>query len=253
MRRLGLVLAVALAGCAAPAAPGGEGSGAVAGDITVFAAASLSESFTAIGEQFEHKHPGAEVTFSFGASTALAQAVVAGAPADVYASASPEAMKVVTRDGAAAGRPLVIARNQLRIAVPAGNPGGVTGLQDFADPDLTIALCARQVPCGAAAVQVLEAAGVVAAADTLEQDVKAALSKVALGEVDAALVYRTDVLAAGDAVEGLDVPGAAAAANDYSVVVLEQAPNAAAARAFVALVASDDGRRSLSAAGFELP
>jgi molybdate transport system substrate-binding protein len=147
----------------------------------------------------------------------------------------------------------VFVRNTLEIVVPSGNPAGVTGLADFADEDLTIALCATAVPCGAAAETVFERARITPAPDTLEADVRATLSKVTLGEVDAALVYKTDVLAAGDKVEGLAFPEARVAVNDYPIAVLAEAGNPEVARAFVELVRSAEGRGVLSAAGFDLP
>ena len=147
----------------------------------------------------------------------------------------------------------MFARNVLQLVVPAGNPAGVTGLEDLTDPDLTIALCAPEVPCGSAAEKVFAAAGLTAAPDTLEQDVKAVLTKVELGEVDAALVYRTDVLAAGDTVEGIDLPEAEDAVNDYPVAVLAESPNPDAAQAFVDLVLSADGQDVLTGAGFQAP
>jgi molybdate transport system substrate-binding protein len=251
---LGAALLLVLAGCGASAdgAAAGPASTAPQGQLTVFAAASLTGAFQAIGEDFSAAHPGVDVTFNFGGSSGLAQQIASGAPADVFAAASPATMRTVT-DAGDAGEPAVFARNRLEIAVPAGNPGGVTGLADFADPSLKIALCAEQVPCGAAARQALTAAGVTPAPDTLEQDVKAALSKVRLGEVDAALVYRTDVLAAGNAVEGIELPAADAAVNDYPLAVLAHAPNAPAARAFVDHVLSEKGRAVLADAGFDVP
>jgi len=226
---------------------------AVSGDIAVFAAASLTESFTQIGEDFQAVNPEATVTFNFGASSALAQQITSGAPADVFAAASPATMKTVTDAGAAQGEPVVFVRNRLQIAVPEGNPGAVNALADFADADKTIALCAEQVPCGAAALKAFAAAGITPAPDTLEQDVKATVTKVELGEVDAALVYRTDVLAAGDAVEGIDFPEAEGAINDYPIVTLSAAPNTEAAQAFVDFILSPNGQRVLEAAGFDLP
>jgi molybdate transport system substrate-binding protein len=226
---------------------------AVSGDVAVFAAASLTESFTEIGAAFEAANPGAVVTFNFGASSALAQQIASGAPADVFAAASPATMATVLDAGDAEGEPTVFVRNRLQIAVPAGNPGTVRGLADFADAERTIALCAEQVPCGAAAIKAFGAAGITPAPDTLEQDVKATVTKVELGEVDAALVYRTDVLATGDAVEGIDFPEAEQAVNDYPIVTLAQAPNAETARAFLDYVVSPDGRKVLEAAGFERP
>jgi molybdate transport system substrate-binding protein len=258
------VLVLALTGCAtasgeaAAPAPGGSpssdapGTGAT-GEVVVFAAASLTEAFDRIGAGFEAANPAASVTFSFAASSGLAQQIVSGAPADVFASASPAPMQQVVDADAARGAPTVFARNRLQIAVPPGNPGHVTGLADLADPDRTVALCAEQVPCGAAAVEAFRAAGLVPAPDTLEQDVKAALTKVELGEVDAALVYRTDVLAAGDRVEGLAFPEADQAVNDYPLAGLADARNPEGARAFVDYVLSPAGQEVLADAGFDRP
>jgi molybdate transport system substrate-binding protein len=241
-----LITAASLAGCGsnAPAATGGT----PAGEITVFAAASLTEAFTQIGKDFEAANPGLKVKFNFGGSSALAQQINQGAPADVFASAAPANMKQVTETGA-----ITFARNRLAIAVPPGNPGKVSGLADFAKADLKIALCAEQVPCGAAAKKVFETAGVKAAPDTREQDVKAVLTKVQLGEVDAALVYRTDVKAAGGKVEGIEFPESDKAINDYPIAALAKAPNAVGAKAFVDYVLSDKGRAVLGAAGFDGP
>jgi molybdate transport system substrate-binding protein len=226
------------------------GSSAVSGAVHVFAAASLREAFERLADEFAATHPGVTVTVNFGASSALAQQILTGAPADVFAAASPAAMAVVTQSGDAAA-PAVFARNRMQIAVPAGNPGRVAGPADLARPELKIALCAPEVPCGAGADRVLAAAGVRPAPDTLERDVKAAVSKVLLGEVDAALVYRTDVLAAGEAVDGIAFPEADEAVHDYEVAAMTAAPNQPAARAFVSYVLSTEGQRALADAGFE--
>ncbi|SDC52088.1 molybdate ABC transporter substrate-binding protein [Actinokineospora iranica] len=214
--------------------------------LTVFAAASLTEAFTQIGKDFEAAVPGTKVTFNFGGSTTLARQITEGAPADVFAAASPTTMV----PNAAA---TTFARNRLTIAVPKGNPGRITGLPDFADDTRKIALCAAQVPCGEAAKKAFTAAGVTPAPDTLEQDVKAALTKVRLGEVDAALVYRTDAKAAAETVESIDFPQAAAAVNDYPITVLTTAPNKPDAQSFVDYVLSDRARATLTRAGFEAP
>lgn len=255
-----LAAALALAGCGgssggddgSASTPSGSGDDA-SGSIVVLAASSLTESFTALGKAFEVAHPGSKVTFSFAASSELASQIAGGAPADVFASASPATMQQVTDEGDVTGEPAVFARNTLEIAVPAGNPAKVTGLTDFAKKPLTIALCAPEVPCGAAATTVFDLAKITPAPDTLEADVKATLAKVTLGEVDAALVYKTDVLAAGDKVEGIDFPEAAQAINDYPIAVLKDSKDAATARAFVALVRSADGVSALTAAGFDVP
>jgi molybdate transport system substrate-binding protein len=253
-----LVLVAALltaCGSGSQSTSGGSSPGAskLSGTVVVFAAASLTHVFEQIGNDFERAHPGVSVRFNFGASSALAQQITQGAPADVFSAASPNTMELVTRAGDAADEPTVFVKNRLQIAVPTGNPGRVSGLADFGKADLKLALCAPQVPCGAAAEKALKAAGVTAKPDTLEQDVKATVTKVALGEVDAALVYRTDVKAAGDKVDGIDFPEAVQAVNDYPIVVLEDAPNAAVARAFVEYVLSAQGRAALTEAGFDSP
>ncbi|GLI26313.1 molybdate-binding protein [Agromyces rhizosphaerae] len=240
----------ALGGC--------SGSGALtpgdlpAATITVFAAASLTESFEALAAEFEAAHPGVEVALSFGGSATLASQILEGAPADVFASADEATMRRVVDGGATAADPQIFATNALTLAVPAGNPGGVTGLADLADPGLAIALCAPEVPCGATAVSVLDAAGVTAAPDTLEQDVKAVLTRLVLGEADAGLVYRTDVIAAGDAVEQIEAEGTDAAVNAYPIAPVGAAETATA-REFIAFVRSDAGQGVLADAGFGAP
>ena len=253
----GTALVLVLAGCGGAAddaatAPSPSAT-ELGGTLTVFAAASLTDVFTDLGERFEAGNRGLDVQFTFAGSSALATQVTQGAPADVFASADESQMAVVSDAGLADGEPQVVAANVLQIAVPAGNPAGVTGLADFAREDVTLAVCAPQVPCGAAAEDVFAAAGVTAVPDTLEEDVRAALTKVELGEVDAALVYTTDVTAAGDAVEGIDVPEAGQAVNEYPIAVLADAPNPAAAAAFVELVRSEEGQRALADAGFRVP
>lgn len=258
-RAAALSLVVVTATACGPRAPSsgraasGSPSAMLSGTVTVFAASSLSGTFEELGRQLETAHPRVAVRFSFGSSAALAQQIVQGAPAHVFAAASQATMRQVTDAGGAVGEPAVFARNRLQIAVPEGNPAGVRGIDDFADRSLTIALCAPQAPCGAAAVKALAAAGVVAAPDTLEADAKAALAKVRLGEVDAALVYRTDVLAAARVVDGIDFPEEAAAVIDYPIAVLAVGRDSPVAAAFVEHVRSAAGRAVLAEAGFGLP
>ena len=249
------VLTLAVAGCGGhKASPGAASSSSgVTGTVTVFAAASLTESFTQIGKDFEAANPGAKVTFNFAGSAALATQINQGAPADVFASAAPANMKTVTDAGNGAGTPVTFVKNQLVIAVPKGNPKGIRALADLAKPGVKVALCAAQVPCGAAATKALAAAHVKVTPVTLEQDVKAALSKVKLGEVDAALVYRTDARSAGSDVDGVEFPESAQAINEYPIVVLKTAPNPAGAQAFVAYVRSGKGMAVLTGAGFQAP
>ncbi|WP_353808929.1 molybdate ABC transporter substrate-binding protein [Agromyces sp. SYSU T00194] len=244
------VALLALAGC--------SGTGAFAPvdapgpSITVFAAASLTETFDELAAAFEAAHPGIDVAISYGGSSTLVGQILEGAPADVFASADEATMQRAVDGGATAAAPEVFATNTLALAVPAGNPAGVTGLGDLADPDLAIALCAPEVPCGAAAAEVLEGAGVDAAPDTLEQDVKAVLTRLSLGEADAGLVYRTDVAAAGGAVEEVPAPGVDAVVNAYPIAPIGTTEGATA-REFIAFVRSDAGREVLADAGFGPP
>jgi molybdate transport system substrate-binding protein len=254
-----LTLTALLAGCgdssspSSSTAPSSRAGSGVTGNLTVLAAASLTESFNQIGKDFEAANPGVKVTFSYGGSSGLAQQITSGAPADVFASASPATMKTVTDAGDAAGQPAVFVRNQLVIAVQKGNPTGIKGLKDLENPDIKVALCAEQVPCGAAAHKAMDAAGVKITPVTEEQDVKAALSKVKLGEVDAALVYRTDAKAASSDVEGIEFPESAGAINDYPIVTLKSAPNPTGAAAFVAFVQTESALKVLTDAGFQKP
>ncbi|MEH0630794.1 molybdate ABC transporter substrate-binding protein [Streptomyces stelliscabiei] len=225
----------------------------VRGTVTVFAAASLKESFTTLGKRFEEEHPGTKVTFSFGGSDSLAASITGGAPADVFASASPKTMEIVTDAGDASGTPTTFVRNQLEIATTPGNPDGIDSLGDLTGSGLKVVLCDRAVPCGAAAQKALDAAGLKLTPVSYEQDVKAALTKVELKEADAAVVYKTDVRAADGKVEGVEFPESADAVNDYPIVRLKDAPNAEAAEAFIALVRSAEGRRVLTGAGFLKP
>jgi len=222
------------------------------GAITVLAAASLTEAFNQIGKDFEAKNPGSKVTFSFGSSATLATQIVQGAPADVFAAASPATMKTTTAAGAA-NTPKDFVSNTLEIAIPKGNPHKIAGLQDFGEESRRIALCAPQVPCGAAAVKVFTAAKITPKPDTFEQDVKATLQKVAADEVDAALVYKTDVISAGDTVDGMEFPEAQDAINTYPITTVQDSKNPALAQAFVDYVLSSDGQAVLAKAGFAQP
>ncbi|MCP2279262.1 molybdate ABC transporter substrate-binding protein [Nocardia amikacinitolerans] len=248
-----VLAAMSVAACGSDDKSEPAGSQQISGTVTVFAAASLTETFTELGKRFEAAHPGVKVVYSFGASSALAEQINQGAPADVFASAAPKNMQQVRDKGEVTVEPVTFVRNRLEIAVPKGNPGKITGLADFGKTEPKLALCAEQVPCGAAAKTVFEAAGITPQPDTREQDVKAVLTKVTLGEVDAALVYRTDVKAAGDKVEGIDFPESTKAVNDYPVAPLAHAPNAAAAAAFVEFVTSDQAEQVFDSAGFDTP
>jgi molybdate transport system substrate-binding protein len=253
---LPLAAALVLAGCGADApdaaAPSTSDDAGLSGTLTVFAAASLTDVFTALGDELTADNPDLDVTFNFAGSSALAQQIVQGAPADVFASANEAQMQVVVDEGLASD-PTIVTSNVLQIAVPAGNPAGVTGLDDFTRGDLALALCAPEVPCGSATADVFEAAGITPEPDTYEEDVRGALTKVEIGEVDAALVYASDVVSAGDEVEGIEFPEAQDAVNRYPIAVLDDAPDRSAAEAFVALVESEEGQQALADAGFRAP
>ena len=251
-----LVATMLAGGCGTPTDQSSANKDApttISGTVTVLAAASLTESFTTIGKNFEAAHPGTKVTFSFAGSPQLAQQITSGAPADVFASASPATMKTVTDAGDVTGTPVTFVKNQLVIAVPKGNPQGLTSLAAIAKPGVKVALCATQVPCGAAAQKALTAAGVRLTPVTEEQDVKSALAKVKLGEVDAALVYRTDARAAASDVDGVEFPESAKAINEYPIAALKGAPNPAGAAAFLAYVQSPPAQQVLADAGFQKP
>lgn len=248
---------LALAGCAEPDPPGRSVASTPSptptldGSITVDAAASLSEVFPKLAEQFQAEHPGTEITFNFGGSSALAAAIVAGGSVDVFAAASTKTMQTVQDAKLTAAEPVAIARNQLEIAVPKGNPGRITGLKDFADASKTIVVCDKEVPCGAAAQQVFDIAELTAKPDSTEPDVSSVLTKVRTDEADAGLVYVTDVQAAGDEVEGIGFPESDEAITDVVIAPLTDSENAELASAWVQYVAQQED--ALQDAGFLPP
>jgi molybdate transport system substrate-binding protein len=240
------------AGTSAPAAAGGSSSPSLSGSITVFAASSLTGAFNTLGKQFEAAHPGVTVTFSYAASSALATQITSGAPADVFASASKKNMDQVVTAGDASS-PSNFAKNVMEIAVPPANPANVAGPTDLAKSTVKVALCQPQVPCGSTAAAVFTNAKITVKPVTLEPDVKSVLGKVELGEVDAGVVYVTDVLAAGSKVKGVEIPAAVNASTSYPIAALRKSSNSVLAQAFVAYVLSSDGQAVLTAAGFEKP
>ena len=249
---------VALTGCGASGGDATSASDSSAGDelsgsVTVFAAASLTGSFTDLAADFEAAHPGVSIDLNLAGSSDLATQIVEGAPADVFASADAKNMSTVVDAGLADGDPVDFATNVLEIAVPPGDPAGVRDLADLADPDLKVVVCAPAVPCGAATTTVTEAAGVALTPVSEESSVTDVLGKVTSGEADAGLVYVTDIAAAGDAVEGVPFDESAEAVNTYPIVALTDSRESDAAQAFVDYVAGPDGRAVLSAAGFGSP
>jgi molybdate transport system substrate-binding protein len=234
----------------------GATGGAAAGEqrtLTVFAAASLTEVFGELEPRFEELHPGVDVVFNFGASSDLAQQIVNGGPADLFAAADTSTMQTVADAGLVEGGPKVFATNVLQIVTPPGNPAGITSFADLARPDLQVVVCAPQVPCGAATERIEQATGVTLSPVSEEPDVKSTLGKVVTGNADAGLVYATDVHAAGDDVQGVAFPEAAQAVNDYPIAVIAGAAAADTARAFQELVTGAEGRAVLGSAGFGSP
>jgi molybdate transport system substrate-binding protein len=253
-----LLAAAVLAGCGADGtddgrAPGNSSGPSLRGTITVFAAASLTDAFQRLGNDFEAVHPGVSVRFSFGGSSALREQILSGAPADVFASANESNMQAVVDAGAVAGRATPFVTNQLQIAVPGDNPGRVTGLADFARPDLLIGLCAEEVPCGEFGREALSKAGVEPSVDTNEADVRSLLTKIEAGELDAGIVYRTDVLAAGDKLRGIEIPAEQNVVAVYPVASLSASKDPAAASAFVSYLLSPKGQATLKSFGFGPP
>jgi molybdate transport system substrate-binding protein len=225
----------------------------IEGTVLVFAAASLSDAFAELEQAFETAHPGADLQLYLAGSSALREQILEGAPADVYASANEANMAVIEGAGLLQGEPQIFVQNLLQIAVPAANPGQVSGLADFANDDLLIGLCAEGVPCGDFARQALANAGVEPSLDTNEPDVRDLLTKIAAGELDAGIVYVTDVIAAGDQVTGIDLPPEINVEASYTLAALAGAPNPLGAAAFVELVLSAGGQSTLATFGFTAP
>lgn len=241
----------------------GDSSGSdLSGTVTVLAAASLSDAFGALAAGFEDQHPGVQVELGLGPSSGLAAQVAAGAPADVLATADERTMALALGEAGAAGpdaadvRPEVFARTGMAVAVAAG--ADVTSLTDLDRDDVTFAVCRAEVPCGVGAAHVLAAADVDRPPVTFETDVRGVLTKVALGEVDAGVVYASDVQATAQpvrdgSVRAVPVPAAWDLAVSYPLVALPAAPRPDLAAAFVDHVLSDHGAAVLTDAGFTVP
>ena len=252
---LGIVLApLLLGGCAAHSVQPAAGSitGSIAGSITVFAASSLKGAFATIGAQFEAAHPGVKVIFNFGPSSGLATQIAQGAPADVFAAASAKTMDTVISAGEASAAS-TFAANSMEIATPAHPTRSVTSLADLAGAAIKVAICQQDVPCGAAALTLFSQNRIRVTPVTQELDVKAVLTKVQLGEVDAGIVYVTDVKAAKGAVIGIQIPAADNVTTTYPIAPITNSTNGSTAQAFVDYVLSDAGKNVLRAAGFLSP
>ncbi|MEO7430366.1 MAG: molybdate ABC transporter substrate-binding protein [Acidimicrobiales bacterium] len=230
------------------------GSTAVAhatGTVQVLAASSLTDVSASLAAAFEAANPGAKVELTFDGSARLASEILEGVPADVLVAADEASVERVTQAGAAAGPRETVATNELQIVVPAGNPKGINGLRDLAK-GVIVALCRPEVPCGSYARQAFALAGVGVPSAGQEDSVRAVLAKVRLGEADAGVVYRTDVLSA-DGVSGVDLAPGQQVRATYPATVLADAPNPRAASAFVEFLRGAAARRIFAAAGFGRP
>lgn len=237
----------ATSAAAAPTTP------SVSGTVVVFAASSLKATFTTLATNFEQANPGVKVVPSYGGSDTLAAQITQGAPVDVFAAASTTTIGTVTAAGDGDGTPQVFAKNELEIAVSPSNPDHIASLADLTKSRVKLAMCAAAVPCGVAATKAFAAAKLTPYPVTLEQDVASVLTKVELGEVDAGIVYQTDVKSAGSKVLGVNFAEAASAINTYPIVVVKTGKNAIAGQEFVNYVVSPAGQQILQAAGFQQP
>ncbi len=216
--------------------------------LTVFAAASLTETFTSLEADFEKDHPGVKVQISFGSSSALAQQITSGSPADVIATADDKSIGIVSDAGDLDGSPTPFATNTMVIVTPPDNPGQVTSLADLQDADFVV--CDPSVPCGAAAATILANAGITTKPRSLEEDVKAVLTKVTLDEADAGIVYVTDAQAAGTDVSTVDIGPDDNVVNSYVMGVVKGSAETELAKQWIQLVTSQAGQGVLTAAGF---
>jgi molybdate transport system substrate-binding protein len=252
IRILALVIAALVLGSAAVAV-----SPSAADDsdrsITVFAAASLTTAFRAVGAAFEAQHPSAKVTFNFAGSPTLVRQILDGAPADVFASADEANMQRLSEERALGGEPVTFVRNRLQIVVAKGNPKHVAGLADLARADLTVVFCGATVPAGRYALDAFARAGMQPPAGSRELDVKAVVSKVELGEADAGVVYVTDVRAAAPAVDGVDIAESHNVVARYPIALIAAAHHRDEAHAFIAFVRSPAGQKILADLGFLPP
>ena len=249
---LALTAALSLAACSSSGGSSDDSSGALSGKITVLAASSLTGAFNQIASDFKSAHPGTDITFQFGSSGDLATDIDQGADADVFASAATKNMQAVLDAGNASASSNFVS-NVAEIAAAPGNPKQIATLADLAKSGTRVALCVTTAPCGALAQQILQKAGVSLTPTASEPDVKSTLAVVESGEVDAGIVYVTDVKAAGAKVVGVSIPDGQNASTEYPIATLTHAKNPALAKAFVQYVESNAGQKVLTDAGFSAP
>jgi molybdate transport system substrate-binding protein len=247
------VVAVAVAGCSSSSSSSPSASSSSStGTITVFAAASLMDTFTQLGKQFEAAHKGDTVKFSFGPSSGLSTQITSGAPADVFASAAPANMDTVVQAGDASN-PQTFAKNTMEVAVPPNNPAKVTSVNDLAKKSVKVAVCQAQVPCGVVAAQVFKNVGITVKPVTEATDVSSVVTEVETGNVDAGMVYVTNVKSEGNKLKGIVIPAADNASTLYPIATITSSKHEAIAKEFVDYVLSPAGQQVLTAAGFQAP
>ena len=252
MKRVAVAIAVllALAGCSSSTPARTFTGGPVKGTINVDAASSLTEAFTTLKAKFEKAFPGTTVNITFGASSDLETQIAQGAPVDVFASASAKNMAAL---GSQAVDPVDFVKNTMEIAVPPKNPAHIASVSDLAKPGVKVAVCDPAVPCGAVAATVFANADAAVHPTASLADVKSTLAAVESGEVDAGLVYVTDVRAAGAKVTGIAIPATVNASTTYPIAVLNDSKNVALAKMWVLYVRSPAGSAVLTGDGFVLP
>ncbi len=251
--RIAVVATATIMLALAPSAMAAQKANGPTGTVTVSAAASLTDVLPVIARAFEKRFPGVIVKFNFGGSSALVEQVIAGAPVDVIATASESTLWKATNLGLTR-RPLLFAKNTMAIAMPKDNPARVRQLSDLQNPGVLVGLCAASVPCGSAANQVIAKSALNVKPVTLELDVRALLGKIIAGELDAGIVYVTDIRSAGNSISSVAIPRAQNVVTTYPVAAVTDAPNPAAAAAFVSYLRyTPSAQGILRAYGFAKP
>jgi molybdate transport system substrate-binding protein len=246
-----------MAGEVAAAFPAGGG------ELTVFAAASLTDAFAQVKRDLEAANPDLAIAYNFAGSQVLVTQLAEGADADVFASANAAQMQAATANGSIAGEPVIFVRNRLAIVTPADNPAGIDSPDDLASPNLKLILAQEEVPAGRYAREAVCLMGqdtarygdgfvqrVAANIVSAEEDVRDVLTKVELGEADAGIVYVSDAAIAGDAVQLIEIPDAVNVVATYPIAVATGG-DAALGEAFIAYLLSAEGQATLAAFGFE--
>jgi molybdate transport system substrate-binding protein len=246
-----VVIAVLLAACGGGSSSSPSASGKPSGKLLVFAAASLNGAFDEIGKDFEKANPGTSVSFNYNGSSTLATSILQGAPADVFAAASPTNMKTVTDASMTSADPQTFTTNLAEIMVEKGNPKHISSVSDLANPQLKVVVCAPDVPCGALAQKIFDNAGVKVKPVSEETSVGGVVTKVTLGEADAGMVYETDVKANGGKTSGVEIPADQNETTEYPIAPLKDAPNPSTATAFIAYVMGPQGQQVLASYGFK--